>query len=242
MNLSALRQFFLRTMGAAAGPARLTTGQRRPGRLIAAGLCALSLAGCSLPIQAPHPQQTWRLDTPKVASEPVLISGKPQQITLLLRAINPVQELDSPAMMYSRAPQVLAPYRDSRWLAPPAEMIGDALSQSLASQPWVAGVVRTGGPVRVQLALSCGLEKLEHDISGAQGVAHLAMDCLWLNPSTRSIEAHWRFDQTTPLTHNAAADFAAGAQQLLNQAAAQIVQQTRVLASSATMTSKEDTN
>lgn len=196
--------------------------------LLAAGL---SLAGCSLPIQAPHPQETWRLDAPKVTSAPILAAGQPQQITVLLRPMSAAQGMESPAMMYSRAPQVLAPYRDNRWVAAPAEMIGDALSQTLASQPWVSGVLRTGGPARVQVVLSCSLEKLEHDINGTQGMAHLAMDCLWLDPQTRDIRAHWRFDQTQPLPHNAAADFAAGAQQLLQQAAEIMVQNTRALVS-----------
>ncbi|WP_407275059.1 ABC-type transport auxiliary lipoprotein family protein [Halothiobacillus sp. DCM-1] len=193
------------------------------------GLCVLGLAGCSLPIQAPQPQETWRLDAAKIVTKPVLVEGQPRTVSILLRNVSPAQGLESPAMMYSRAPQVLAPYRDNRWLAPPADMIGDALNQTLARQPWVAGVFRTGGTARVQIGLSCTLEKLEHDIQGTEGAAHLAMDCVWLDPKTRAIQAHWRFDRSEALAQNNAEDFAAGAQRLLDQALVDIVQQTRDL-------------
>lgn len=200
----------------------------------------LGLSGCGLPIQAPHVQETWRLDAPRVTTNALPIDGKNQTVTLLLRPIKATQGLQTSAMMYSRAPQILAPYRDNRWLAPPAEMIADALGQTLANQSWVAGVLRTGGTAKAQLAIDCRVEVLEHDIYQAQGAAHLVMDCLWLDPRNRHIQAHLRFDQTERLAHNTAADFAAGAQALLNRAVLDIVQQTRQLASSPALDDASD--
>lgn len=195
--------------------------------------CAFSLAlvGCSLPIQAPEPQNVFRFNSPNLQTPAITAHGKEAAYLIQMRAMHAAQGFNTQAMMYSRDALNLAPYRDSRWLAEPAEMLGDVIQQTLLKQPWVAGIVPNSASAPTTVNLSCRLIRLEHDLSGNEGKAHLVMTCLWTNPSNRTIEAHWRFDNTQPITRNNATGFAAASQVLVDQATTQIVERTRAIIS-----------
>lgn len=200
-----------------------------------AALCVLSLAlaGCSLPIKPPEAQNTFRLNSTNLQTPAIVDHGKEASYLIQMRTLQAAHGFETQEMMYSRDAQNLSPYRNSRWLAAPAEMLSDAIEQTLLKQPWVAGVVPNSANAPVVVNLSCRLIRLEHDLSGNEGKAHLVMTCLWTNPVDRTVESHWRFDKTQPITHNNATQFAAASQTLVNQAITQIVEQTRAVIISA---------
>lgn len=204
-----------------------SVSSRIPLHFTALCLLALALAGCSLPIKAPVAQNTFRLNSGNVQTPAIVQQGKKSVYLIQLSTLQAMPGFDTPQMMYSRDAQSIEPYRDSRWLAPPSELLSDVIEQTLLKQPWVAGVVSNSATAPVAVQLSCRLIRLEHDIDGKTGRAHLVMNCFWSNPVDRTIEAHWRFDQTRPLPRNDAAQFAAASQKLVDQAVKQIVQKTR---------------
>ena len=141
--------------------------------------------------------------------------------------------LEDGLAVVSRSADTLEPYRDSRWLAPPAQLVGDAIAQTLSRQPWVSAVQQQTALASAPWALHCSLYRLEHDLRGGQGTVRLGLTCELANQRTRSIAAHWHFDGSQPLTVNDAAHFAQGAQTLLNQALGEIVQQARAAVAAA---------
>lgn len=185
------------------------------------------LVGCSLPIKTPAPQTTYRLESPTVHTSAITVQGVAQSVLIQMRPTMASQGFKTQAMMYSKDALNLEPYRDSRWLGPPATLITDAIQQTLIGQPWVSGVVPNSASAPVAVNLSCQLIRLEHDLSGNTGKAHLVMTCLWTNPAQRTVEAHWRFDQTEVVRQNNALGFVQATQTLLDQAVSQITVRTR---------------
>jgi cholesterol transport system auxiliary component len=186
--------------------------------LVLTGSAAL-LGACALPVNRAPVQQTYRLTGADIASAPL-----PQPVVVQLLPVRAAAGLQSAAMLYSRSPDQLAPYRDSRWLAPPAQLIGDAIAQTLSRQPWVSAVQQQAVLANAPWALHCSLYRLEHDLRGSRGTVHVELVCALANPRSRQIAAHWRFDGHAPLAVNDAAHFAQGAQALLDQALGEMVQ------------------
>ncbi len=209
---------------------------------------ALCGAGCSLPTASKRAQQVYRLQP--VAAEARPAERSPRSVVIHLLPVAAAPGLGSSAMLYSEgagdgAPNAggaspgegaqspvrpglaLMPYRDSRWLAPPAQLIGAAIAQTLSRQPWVSAVetnVRLAPPA---WALHCELGRLEHDIDGTRGVVRLELTCQLAGDEPRGIVAHWRFDQWQAVTTNDAPHYAAAAQNLLDRALRDIVRRVR---------------
>lgn len=202
------------------------TGRRALLALLAGA--SLALAACSLPVNRQPLQQTYRLSAADIHSTAL---AKP--VVLQLLPVRAAAGFQSAAMMYSRSADTLEHYRDSRWLAPPAQLVGDAIAQTLSRQPWVSAVQQQTALASAPWALHCSLYRLEHDLRGGQGTVRLGLTCELANQRTRSIAAHWHFDGSQPLTVNDAAHFAQGAQTLLNQALGEIVQQARAAVAAA---------
>jgi cholesterol transport system auxiliary component len=197
------------------------------------GWLALLLAGCSLPIKPEVEQTTYRLNPPTVLTAPLAgAATEPKTYLIEVRPIQAAEGFQTPQMMYSTQAQLLLPYRENRWLAPPAALLTDSIAQVLTRQPWVAAVVSNSARAPVALGISCNLTRLEHDMANQVGQAHLVMSCLWTNPATRTVLAHWRFDQTQAMPENDAMQFAAASQTLVNAALTQLVEKTRALVAS----------
>lgn len=188
-----------------------------------------TLAGCSLPIRAPEQQNVFRFNSPNIQTPTIDSTSSESAFLIQMRTPRAAEGFNTQSMMYSRDALNLAPYRDSRWLATPAHMLGDVIEQTLLKQPWVAGVVPNSANAPVAANLSCRLIRLEHDIDGSTGKAHLVMSCLWTTPANHEVQAHWRFDQTQAITRNDATGFATASQQLVDQAVTQIIKQTRAV-------------
>lgn len=189
-------------------------------------LSSLALAACSLPVNRQPVQQNYRLTAPDIRTAPLA-----QSTVIQLLPVRASAGFQSAAMMYSRSPDTLEPYRDSRWLATPAQLVGEAIARSLGRQPWVSAVQQQTVLVNAPWTLHCSLNRLEHDLrSGhgmSKGIVHLDLTCELANQRSGRIAAHWRFDGSQPIAVNDAAHFAQAAQTLLNQAIDGVVQHTR---------------
>ena len=182
----------------------------------AAAACALALAACALPRVTQRPAQVeYRLSAPALrqpgpAGEPVI---------LRVLGVQAAPGFDGVPMLYSPRPTQLMPYRDSRWLVPPAEMIGSALRQTLARQSWVAAVEGDGSPGAAPWVLSCRLERLEHDVYSRR--VALDMRCELFGDSGNQLRAAWSFDSARAMPVQDAQAYAQATQDLLDQALAQ---------------------
>ncbi len=172
------------------------------------------LAGCAMQRPAQHVATRYRL---LGVRDTVPAPGRAPTVLRLLPVDAP-QGIDTAAMIYSPGPQRIMHYRDSSWVAPPADLVREALAQSLRRQPWIAAVETDAVPALPAWTLHCELERLEHDLSGAAGRVRLAMDCQLVRGVDGDLVAHWRTDGTLPLTTNDAAHYAAATQQLLDAA------------------------
>lgn len=183
---------------------------------------AMALSACALPTTRAPVQQTYRLLPAQVRS-----AALPRQVVVQLLGTRAAPGFESPAMMYSRRPDLLAPYRDSRWLAPPARLIDDAIARTLGRQPWVDAVQRQFTLVKPEFTLQCALDRLEHDVAATGGTVRLDLSCKLVDDARRRIAAHWSFDGAQPVPVNDAAHFAQAAQALLDRALAELVESVR---------------
>lgn len=189
---------------------------------------AVPLSGCSLPVRHQEPQTTYRLNPVKTVSEPIVQQdGKHRIVSIRLPTVAAATGFGTAAMIYSRDRQTLAQYRDNRWVAPPAILIGDAIEQSLMKQPWIDGVLQGNARLDAALNLHCSLNRLEHDVQPQGGAVHLSLACMLSRHGVERPVAHWQFDRTRHIRVNDARHFARAAQQLLDQALEQIIQRTR---------------
>ena len=188
---------------------------------VLAGLAAaLALSACSLPRVTQRPAQTdYRLRAPRVEQPapglaPVILRVQP------VRAAPGLQGVD---MLYSPTPLQLLPYRDSRWLVPPAEMIDAALRDTLARQPWVAAVVGGEAPGRADGSLRCRLDSLEHDVYAHR--VELGLRCQIYTGDEQALRGSWSFQAARPVAEQNAAQYAQATQGLLNRAVAELLGQ-----------------
>lgn len=192
--------------------------------LLGVALLAMAtlLSACSLPTVRPPAQQAYRLQGAAVHS-----AALPDAVVIQLLPVDAAPGLRSAAMLYSRRPDQLDPYRDSKWLDAPARLVGNAIAETLSRQPWVSAVQRQAILTPTPWHLHCDLTRLEHDVHGDAGTARLGLTCQLANQSRGTIAAHWRFDGAQPLAHNDAAGFATAAQTLLDKALDELVSRVR---------------
>lgn len=197
-------------------------------RLLATVAAASLLSACSLPVPHEPEQTSYRLN-PLHVPIPDKVENLPSRVgapvLIRLDRVMAANGFDSAAMIYSRDRQTLSRYRDNRWIATPAVLIGDALDQTLQQQSWVAGVLRSGQRLPAKLDVSCTLDRLEHDVDTSGGQVHLTMGCLLISGSGHNVLAHWRFDREKAIRVNNAEQYAAAAQSLLDEALKDLVGQ-----------------
>ncbi|OIQ76939.1 hypothetical protein GALL_413730 [mine drainage metagenome] len=180
------------------------------------------LSACSLPAVRAPMQQTYRLLPADIRT-----AALPQPVVLQMLRTNAAPGFESSAMMYSRTADTLSPYRDSRWLAAPSQLIDDAIARTLSRQPWISAVQQRTVLVNAPWTLHCSLNRLEHDVSTNPGTVRLDLSCQLIDNPTERIAAHWAFDGAQPVAVNDAGHFAQAAQTLLDQALAGLVDRIR---------------
>lgn len=196
--------------------------------LTVACLYALATAACSLPTRDTA-QITYRLlpapalPAAQAAPQHEAQAVEVQPVVLRLLPLGAAPGLGSPAMLYSPQPGQLMPYRDSRWLAAPAEMLRAAMAQTLSRQPWVSAVEQGMPLAPAAWTLHCDLTRMEQDLQGGQGVARLGLSCQLVQTDSRRLVAHWQTDGTQPIAVNDAAHYAAASQILVDAAMQTVV-------------------
>ena len=189
--------------------------RRLAGTALAAG-SVLSLGACALPRVTQRPAQVeYRLLAP--SAQQAATGAHP--VILRVLAVQAAPGLGGVDMLYSPHALQLMPYRDSRWLVPPGEMITAALRQSLARQPWVAAVEDEASPAAAALTLRCSLDRLEHDVYSARVVLHTR--CQLFDDADSKLRATWGFAASRDVGRQDAAGYAQATQDLLDGLVAQ---------------------
>ncbi len=184
-------------------------------------LMVLALASCALPQVTRRPAQTdYRLRVPRIVQPAPGLAP----LTLRLLPVRAAPGLQGVDMLYSPTPLQLMPYRDSRWLVPPAEMIDSALRGALARQAWVAAVEGGDAPGRVDASLRCRLDRLEHDLYARR--VELGMHCQLYAGAAQELRSSWNFEASRPVPVQDAAHYAQATQDLLDQAVAGLLRRT----------------
>jgi ABC-type uncharacterized transport system, auxiliary component len=191
--------------------------------LTLAGLYALTAAACSLPTRQ-MAQITYRLQAAPAPRPLATAQPDVQPVVIRLLPLGAAPGLGSPAMLYSPQPGQLMPYRDSRWLATPAELVRAAIAQTLSRQPWVSAVEQGTPLAPATWTLHCDLTRLEQDLHGSQGVVRMDLSCQLVQTDTHRLAAHWQVDGAQAIEVNDAAHYAAATQTLLNAALQTVVE------------------
>ena len=187
---------------------------------LALALAASSLgAGCTLSTTGAQAQATYRL-----RAVPLVVPvANVHPVVIRLLTVGAGPGLGGTAMLYSSKPGQIEPYRDSRWVAPPADLIRAAIAQTLSRQSWVSAVEQATPLAPADWTVHCDLVRLEHDVFSGHGVVHLDLTCQIVQASPRRVFAHWHVDGQRVIAVNDATHYAQAAQSLLERAVAQIV-------------------
>lgn len=190
----------------------------------AAAALTVGLGACSLPPPRATGQTTFTLRPAPTAGASAAGAARPapgSRAVIRVLPIEPAPGLGGSAMLYSPTPGQLLAYRDSRWLAPPAELIRSALAQALARQPWVAAVEQDAPLTGGVLVLQCGLDRLEHDVDARPGRVRLALRCQ-LGRGGDIVDS-WAAGGSVAPERDDAAGYVAAAQSLLDAATATVL-------------------
>ncbi len=128
------------------------------------------LTGCSLLPRRPQAMTLLTLEVPATASRPVAKREPPIEIG----PVSSVTALQGSDFLYRRGGPVVHRFARHRWLAPPAELIDQALMEYLAPRlPFT--VVRPGQGVMPPLTLNLTLLRLEQVFTGEGSEIHLVL-------------------------------------------------------------------
>ena len=132
---------------------------------LAAAFLALTLAACggSRPIK--YYQLTYPTSTPSPAA--------PLNVTLLVRTFDASHLFQEAGIVYSVRPQELGVYDQQRWVAPPVDMLQDALVRGLRSSGRFRSVMTVRGEGGGDYALAGHLYEFG-EVDGAEIVARLS--------------------------------------------------------------------
>ena len=189
-------------------------------------LTALTVGCAILPAPGGEPAQ-WRLVAPTMEVDRASAAPAASVRLIETRASNAIDRRD---MAYSRTPQSLAYYRDSRWVASPAIMLDEIIDEGLSAEPWVRNVMRGGARVPTDLALYCEVQQLEHQLEYVDGRVRLKVACSWYRSEDRELIETLLFEQSVDIQRNDAAHYAAGAQELVAAFMTALVRPGRALA------------
>lgn len=142
----------------------------RARRALVFALPALA-AGCSI-LPASAPRQWYRLED---AASTVPGAGPKISAVLLIEQVSTSALHEGSALVFSREPGVLAHYRFADWAEPPGRRVAQLLVRRLEARGRFDAVGLSTSGLAGGLLLRVGLDTLVHDLSGASGVARLAV-------------------------------------------------------------------
>lgn len=162
---------------------------------------SLLLAGCSLPVSAPHEEVTHTLALPaQVSVSAPLPAGR----TLQVAAPTAAPGYGSPAMAYRRTAHELRYFARQRWVDRPARLVEQALLDGLAAGG--ASLVAPGSGARPDYRLLTDLVRFEQDFTGTPSRVRLVLRVQLVDVRERRLLG----SETLRLEQAAASDDAAG--------------------------------
>ncbi len=132
--------------------------------LLAAAVLALALAACGSSRPIKYYQLTYPTSAPSATA--------PLNVTLLVRTFDSSHLLKEEGIVYSVKPQELGVYQQQRWIAPPVDMLQDALVRGLRSSGRFRSVMIVRGEGGGDYALAGSLYEFG-EVDGAEIVARL---------------------------------------------------------------------
>lgn len=133
--------------------------RRRPARLLAAGLLALALAGCSiLGNGGSRDRSTIYVLDPRVATDPAW-PGVDWQLSLTRASAARV--IDNLRIVVRPTPNELEVYKGASWGKVPTDMVEDAILRTLEDSGKIPAVARQGSGINADYKLVLDLRRFE---------------------------------------------------------------------------------
>jgi ABC-type uncharacterized transport system auxiliary subunit len=132
--------------------------------LLAIGALALAIAGCG----STRPIKYYQLTYPSSVST----QQAPLNISLLVHTFDASHLYKDERIVYSLSPQELGLYESQRWVAPPVDMLQDALVRGLRASGHFRSVMTVRGEGGGEFALTGHLYEFG-EVDGAEIVARL---------------------------------------------------------------------
>jgi cholesterol transport system auxiliary component len=177
-------------------------------RLVRAALTSLALAAlgaCSAlqPSAAPATTYYSLNATPHPASAvdkalpapAVTASGA---LTLLINPPHAVAGFDSPRIIYLREPHKLEYFALSRWVEPPARMLGPLLVAAIEKTGAFRAVVLMPGAASGELRLDTDIIRLQHEFDTSPSQVRLTLRATLVDDKTRRLLAWQEFEALQP--------------------------------------------
>jgi ABC-type uncharacterized transport system auxiliary subunit len=157
--------------------------------LLALASLAVALAGCG----ASRPIKYYQLSypAPPATQKPSL------DISLLVRSFEAAHLYQEERIVYSTSPNELGLYEENRWVAPPVEMLQDALVRGLRSAGHYRSVMIVRGEGGGDFALAGHLYEF-NEVDGADIVARLKYTVRLRNRKTGMIVWTHTYDHDEP--------------------------------------------
>ena len=202
--------------GRAAGvrpPKQGDDGACRAGRRVAllslCGALPVLVGGCSV-LGNPEPRQWYRLEDLAVpAARPAAAGGQAPLPVLLVEVVSSPALFEGGALVFSRAPGVLAHYSFANWAEPPGRRIGRLVERRLEARGRFASVGMSTSGLRADLLLRIALDELLHDVAADPDQARIALEAELIDWRRRARIGRRRFAAVHPVPSSDAAGAAA---------------------------------
>lgn len=171
----------------------------------ALALLPLLLGGCSGLLSQPDPTTVWKLEI-----NPAQIARAPEELPLSLRIDAPIawSGHDSPLMAYERNPPRIDYYASNRWVAPPAQMLGESLVTAFQASGRYRAVLGSDSLLIGDYSLRSELVELTHAFVSGGSVARLVLRLSLIDNAQRQVIASARIETSEPVTSTDAEGFA----------------------------------
>ena len=190
--------------------------------LVVALPCLLLLSGCGglLPERAPA-SDTYQLN---VSLAPDQTPAGPRLSGVLAVAMpHAAAGYDTVEMAYRKSPHELSYYALSQWVAPPASMVRQAMSATLAASGLFGGVESDPPPVPARYRIYTDLVRLEQDFSARPSIEHLTLRVSLVDEQDKRLLGTRLIDVSAPAPSEDASGGVTAANRALTDALKKIV-------------------
>ena len=186
-------------------------------------LALLWSAGCGLPGSKPHIMvKQWTLEYQAPQPAPVKLAAE-----IKLVRFQAYQAYLDPEMIYRPAPNERGIYHYNRWLASPADLVGDFLLRDLRAEGALTAVYSNRQPQRPRFKLEGGVEEFLEVDSEEAWQAKLKVNLTLLDTKQEQVTKRLLFQRTYAFSSKMPQKDPAGLAQAMSQAMAQFSDQAR---------------